>query len=108
MHSYCHFIPLLFILWIECLQLAADTDAVWKLLRQIAAEHDVPCKSDAEPCEEEEAPCLLTFQHAQEVTRYGGAELHNISSLLGGVAAQVSLQLPASVTSLLCAHIFAL
>lgn len=85
------------------MQLAVDSDAVWKILCQIAVEHNVPYKEkeeetggDKEEDDEEEdtdadtdaAPCL-TYKHAQEITRYGGAELHNISSLLGGVAAQV-------------------
>ena len=79
------------------IQLAADSDAVWKILCQIAVDHNVPIKDkgEEEAGEEEEtdseadaAPCL-TYKHAEEITRYGGVELHNISSLLGGVAAQV-------------------
>ena len=69
--------------------MAADTDTVWKILCQLGEEHDIPCKA-ADPADvENDSPCL-SHEHAQEITRYGGAELHNISSLLGGVAAQVS------------------
>jgi hypothetical protein len=61
---------------------------MWKIMCQIAEEHDVPYKADSTSDDEDDSP-FLTYAHAQEVTRYGGAELHNISSLLGGVAAQV-------------------
>ena len=39
----------------------------------------------------EEGP-LLRRAHAQEVTRYGGAELHTTSALIGGVAAQEAVK----------------
>lgn len=67
--------------------LAADSAAVWKILKEVAARHGVPCEEDEATCVDGGAP-RLTFAHAQEVTRYGGAELHNISSLVGGVASQ--------------------
>lgn len=68
-------------------KLAADEEEVWQIIRQIASDHNVPCKFDATTAMDDEAP-HLSFEHAQELARYGGTELHNISSLLGGVAAQ--------------------
>ena len=50
-------------------------------------DHNVPIKEGDDDGEEDSAS--LTYSHAIELTRYGGAELHNISSLIGGVAAQV-------------------
>jgi amyloid beta precursor protein binding protein 1 len=35
---------------------------------------------------------LVRRAHAVEITRYGGRELHNISALLGGVAAQEAVK----------------
>lgn len=69
---------------------------MWRILRDIAVEHQVPCgerevdEDERDNGEEEgETRPFISYQHAQEITRYGGAELHNISSLIGGVAAQV-------------------
>eukprot|EP00943_MAST-04B_sp_MAST-4B-sp1_P004728 g4728.t1 len=37
--------------------------------------------------------CLVDEKHAVEMTRYGGCELHNIASFLGGITAQESVKL---------------
>ena len=36
---------------------------------------------------------LLTKDHAMEMVRYGGIELHNISALIGGIAAQETIKI---------------
>lgn len=36
---------------------------------------------------------LLTKDHAIEMVRYGGIELHNISALIGGIAAQEAIKI---------------
>lgn len=36
---------------------------------------------------------LLTKDHAMEMVRYGGIELHNISALIGGIAAQEAIKI---------------
>lgn len=36
---------------------------------------------------------FLSKSHAVEITRYGGGELHNISALIGGMAAQESVKI---------------
>ena len=57
----------------------------------IGKRHGVPIAmaSDAEGVEQTTHACLRQ-EHAQEITRYGGMQLHNISALMGGIAAQVS------------------
>jgi len=35
---------------------------------------------------------LVRRAHAQEIVRYGGIELHNISALIGGIAAQEAVK----------------
>jgi amyloid beta precursor protein binding protein 1 len=52
-----------------------------------SAQMDTSDGNDVDGQEGQGAP-LLTRQHAQEITRYGGAELHTISALIGGMAAQ--------------------
>ena len=37
--------------------------------------------------------CIVNEKHALEVTRYGGCEIHNIASFLGGVTAQESVKI---------------
>ena len=36
---------------------------------------------------------LVTRAHAIEITRYGGCELHNISAMIGGIAAQEAVKI---------------
>ncbi len=36
---------------------------------------------------------LVTHAHAQEITRYGGCELQNISALIGGIASQEAVKI---------------
>lgn len=40
-----------------------------------------------------ELPEHLSRDHAQEIVRYGGCELHTISSLIGGIAAQEAVKI---------------
>ena len=40
-----------------------------------------------------ELPEHVSRDHAQEIVRYGGSELHNISALIGGVAAQEAVKI---------------
>jgi amyloid beta precursor protein binding protein 1 len=35
----------------------------------------------------------LSIKHAQEICRYGACELHNISSIIGGIAAQEAVKI---------------
>ncbi|CAN0282438.1 unnamed protein product, partial [Phaeothamnion confervicola] len=39
------------------------------------------------------APAALSRKHAQEMARYGGAELHNVAAVVGGVASQEAVKL---------------
>lgn len=41
----------------------------------------------------EGATVLVTRAHAAEITRYGGCELHNISAMIGGIAAQEAVKI---------------
>lgn len=36
---------------------------------------------------------LVRRAHAQEIVRYGGSELHNISALIGGIASQEAVKI---------------
>lgn len=64
------------------LQLDEDTDDVWATLQQLAKEYG-----------QMECPEQLTRDHAKEIVRYGGGELHPISALIGGVAAQEAVKI---------------
>jgi NEDD8-activating enzyme E1 regulatory subunit len=64
------------------LQLEKDTDNVWAILQQLAEEYG-----------QTECPEQLTKDHAKEIVRYGGGELHTISALIGGVAAQEAVKI---------------
>jgi amyloid beta precursor protein binding protein 1 len=63
-------------------QVAGDVDAVWSELEQLAKEYGCV-----------EMPGCLSRDHAAEVVRYGGGELHPISALVGGVAAQEAVKI---------------
>jgi hypothetical protein len=63
---------------------------VWERLAGIGAKHRVPLEVAPLVDAEASLQAVLTPAHAQEITRYGGMELHNISSLMGGIVAQVS------------------
>lgn len=41
----------------------------------------------------EATTALITRKHAIEIVRYGGNELHNISALIGGIAAQEAVKI---------------
>ena len=56
----------------------------------VGLKHGVPVEtSPPEEQAEASAVAVLTPAHAQEITRYGAVEIHNISSLMGGIVAQV-------------------
>lgn len=63
-------------------QLGADVDLLWGELLQLAEEYGCV-----------EVPGSLSRDHAAEVVRYGGSELHSISALVGGVAAQEAVKI---------------
>ena len=67
---------------VEDAQLAGDADAVWQELQQLVHEYGST-----------EIPSGLSRSHAEEVVRYGSAELHTISALIGGVAAQEAVKI---------------
>jgi amyloid beta precursor protein binding protein 1 len=95
-------------------QLEHDQKEVFSLMRGIAGErgYDLPKELIGNEEEEEEnnnyndndemeteeqeedrqqqrgSSALITRAHAMEITRYGGCELHNICSVIGGVASQ--------------------
>lgn len=56
-----------------------DTAVVWEEMQRIASFVQAP-----------DSACKLA--HAEEVTRFGGAELHNIAALMGGVASQEAVK----------------
>lgn len=64
------------------LQLDEDTDDVWAILQQLAKEYG-----------QAECPEQLTRDHAKEIVRYGAGELHSVSALIGGVAAQEAVKI---------------
>lgn len=35
---------------------------------------------------------LITRQHAEEITRYGGCEMHVVAALIGGIGAQEAVK----------------
>ena len=49
------------------------------------------------PAEEAAEDALIGLAHAVELVRYGGAQLHNLASLLGGVAAQEAVKLATQI-----------
>lgn len=63
-------------------QVAVDTDEIWLEMQQLVREY----KQDSIPAE-------LSRDQAQEIVRYGGGELHAISALIGGIAAQEAVKI---------------
>lgn len=62
---------------------------MWDRLILIGAKFGVPVEIEPSDDIETSARAALMLAHAQEITRYGGMEIHNISSLMGGIVAQV-------------------
>lgn len=60
-----------------------DTDYMWQFIQDIVAEYSLPQLLDEH----------ISRDHAREMVRYGGSELHNISALIGGVAAQEAVKI---------------
>lgn len=66
-------------------------------MMRIAQSYDIPAELIGSP-EDDPATLmetdgnsparLITLAHAVEITRFGGTELHNICSVIGGIAAQ--------------------
>jgi hypothetical protein len=84
------------------LQIGEDGKVVWTLLQSLAQRYGIPIKEKKEEddamtdeCDNAELmeSATLTMAHAQEMTRYGGIELHNISSFMGGIAAQEAVKI---------------
>jgi NEDD8-activating enzyme E1 regulatory subunit len=84
-------------------QLNTDVDEVFMLLRNLAlsmhvCENLIETAADAPPIMQMDTSSdnvgpLITRAHAEEIVRYGGAELHTISALIGGIAAQEIVKL---------------
>ena len=89
--------------------LATDQEEVFQLLRTLCTdqyliddnllEPRIPVvkeedKMSTEDGESNEAASavLVRRAHAQEIVRYGGCELHTISALIGGIAAQEAVK----------------
>ena len=66
---------------VEDAQVEGDAEAVWEELQQLVREYGCT-----------ELPGSLSRDHAVEVTRYGAGELHAVSALVGGVAAQEAVK----------------
>ena len=86
---------------------AADQESVFGEIRNIASFYGVPedliepvngsASSDGAQMETESASGefsgpLITRNHAIEITKYGGGELHTISALIGGIASQEAVK----------------
>ena len=71
-----------------------DTESVWLELRQLAEEVSAQTECEQEQdCRSSVNDVVLRRSHAQEITRVGAAELHNIAALIGGIAAQEIVKL---------------
>jgi amyloid beta precursor protein binding protein 1 len=65
-------------------KLSDDADAVYKELTSLVAE--------IKPAGGNFGEDALNRKHAVEITRYGGAELHNIAAVIGGIASQEAVK----------------
>lgn len=65
--------------------LSSDVDAVHGELMSLVAEMKLPAENFAEDA--------LSRKHAQEITRYGGVELHNTAAVVGGIASQEAVKI---------------
>jgi hypothetical protein len=88
----------------SCLfQIGEDGKILWTLLQSLAQRYGIPIKDSKEEddevmvneCDNAELAesATLSLAHAQEMTRYGGLELHNISSFIGGITAQEAVKI---------------
>ena len=64
------------------MQLESDTEEVWLLMQDLIQEYG-----------QSNVPEHMSRSHAQEIVRYGGGELHTISALIGGIAAQEAVKI---------------
>lgn len=62
--------------------MSLDTEEVWLEMQQIAREYG-----------QIQLPTNLIKSHAKEIVRYGGSEVHTVSALIGGVAAQEAVKI---------------
>lgn len=60
-------------------QVGPDGDALWKILSELA--NGMGIESDH-----------LSEKHAQEIARYGASEVHNVASVVGGIASQEAVK----------------
>lgn len=71
-------------------QVERDVDAVWAELQRLATVNDVAVllgdRMDLSPAEA--GVCGVTRAHAEEVVAYADTQLHSLSALVGGLAAQ--------------------
>lgn len=83
--------------------LKKDLDEVLQLLQRICEDYEVSGFFDNSAVEEnvegeasmdvEEPRAIRLVDYAQEVVRYGGCELHHISSVVGGIASQEAVKI---------------
>lgn len=81
--------------------LQKDTDSLYEHLQQLCLELGITEWLDdsdrmdvADSSESRDgAAALLSKLNAQEIVRYGACELHNISAIIGGVAAQEAVKI---------------
>jgi amyloid beta precursor protein binding protein 1 len=79
----------------EMLKLARKLNIPEHLIESSSAANS---PSEGDPSEKMETesssqPALITKNHAIEITRYGGCELHNICSVIGGIASQEAVKI---------------
>mmetsp|Transcript_14646 Transcript_14646/g.15344 ORF Transcript_14646/g.15344 Transcript_14646/m.15344 type:complete len:613 (-) Transcript_14646:64-1902(-) len=90
-----------------------DSEILWNILQALAIRYGIQISTKLENKDDNEEDnnksnnsqenidnidnsetiAKLTQSHARELTRYGGVELHNISSLMGGIAAQEAVKI---------------
>lgn len=81
--------------------LEKDAHDVFEILQQLCTgKCAVPSEYLESPNSgSDNAEAVITLDHAREVTRYGGVELHNISSMMGGIAAQEAVKMITNIYS---------
>eukprot|EP00903_Cladosiphon_okamuranus_P005691 g5653.t1 len=60
-------------------QVEGDGEALWKVMQELLKDMGVETN-------------LLSEKHAQEIARYGACELHNVASVVGGIASQEAVK----------------
>lgn len=69
----------------------ADSEALWEDMQSLAAVYGVPVLGSEAGFgmdQDEEPLCGIARRHAEELSRFGGGQLHCTAAFIGGVAAQ--------------------